>query len=76
MKRKPSAVTVRRMLNHEEMKRLREVKGWTQAQAAELVDMTQPMWARMETGERPDPKVSTVERIAKALGVTVNDLLM
>jgi transcriptional regulator with XRE-family HTH domain len=63
------------MLNHEEMRRLREDKGWTQSQAAELAGMTQPMWARMETGERPDPKVSTVERIAQALGVSVNNLL-
>jgi len=45
----------------------REVAGLTQAEVAARMATSQPAVARMEAGEI-DPKLSTVDRYAKALG--------
>ncbi len=45
----------------------RERQQLTQAEAAERAGMAQPNWARLESGERSDPQLSTAERIATAL---------
>jgi transcriptional regulator with XRE-family HTH domain len=37
----------------ERIKALREARGWSQREAAELVGMTERQWRRIETGEHP-----------------------
>ena len=48
--------------------KLREQRGLTQSDVASLMGTTQPVVARLEAGGR-DPRLSTVERYAAALGV-------
>lgn len=45
--------------------------GMTQAEVAKLAKMTQQMYQRIETGVRPDPRLSTAEKIAAALKTTI-----
>lgn len=54
--------------------RYREMHEWSQETLAAKAGISRPYLARLETG-RQDPRVSVVLRIARALGVTVNDLL-
>jgi putative transcriptional regulator len=56
------------------LKALREERGWSQATFAEKVGVSREYIARLETG-RHDPPLSTVEKLAKALGVRVGRLL-
>jgi putative transcriptional regulator len=55
----------------------REAAGLTQAQLASRVGVSREYVARLEgKGGRPqDMRLSVAARVAKALGVTVNDLL-
>jgi len=56
------------------IKRFREVKKLTQKQLGELVGESQPTVGGWEKG-RTSPGVEQLEKIAKALNVTVTDLL-
>jgi putative transcriptional regulator len=56
------------------LKRLRERRGLTQAQLAAQLDVHRVTIATWETG-RYRPSVDMLLRLAKALGVTVTDLL-
>ena len=53
---------------------LRKLKGWTQAQLAERLSLTQPIIARWENG-RATPNETNLARLAKALGVTPESIL-
>lgn len=55
------------MIGHE-LKRLRRTRGLTLRQVAELSGVTESILSKVENGKR-DPQMSTVERIADALGV-------
>jgi transcriptional regulator with XRE-family HTH domain len=46
---------------------MREQRGWTQAQLAELANLTQPAVARFEAGGTV-PTIPVLERLAHALG--------
>ena len=48
---------------------LRLSKGWSQAELARRAETSQPHIARLELG-KVDPQVSTVKKLAKALGVS------
>lgn len=50
--------------------------GKTQAEIAAAVGFAQPHYARIESGERPNPTLDTAVRIAKALGCLVEDLIV
>jgi len=50
--------------------RLRLEKGWSQAELAKRASTSQPYIARLELGN-VDPQVSTVIKIARALGMPV-----
>jgi len=52
----------------------REARGWTQAKLAEAIGTTQQTVQRWESGQT-DPKVSQIEAISGALGITVSFLL-
>jgi transcriptional regulator with XRE-family HTH domain len=56
------------------LKAIRERRGLTQEQLAEKSGVSRTYLARLETG-RQDPTLSTLEKLAKALGVKVGRLL-
>ncbi len=57
------------------VKRLREAKGLTQAELAEKAEISREYVALMESGVRANPTMDVLKRLAKALGVTVGELL-
>lgn len=56
------------------MKKIRESRGITTVELAEVVGVAQPMITRYENGSRI-PNVITALAIAKRLGVTVEQLV-
>ena len=56
------------------LKHIRQERKLTQEQLAERAGLTREYIARLETG-RYDPTLSTIEKLAKALRVKVNDLV-
>jgi transcriptional regulator with XRE-family HTH domain len=56
------------------IKRLREAKGLSQVVLAQRAKITREYVNRLEAG-RYDPTVGTLQRIARALGVPVTELL-
>ena len=54
---------------------LREARGWTQAELAKKVRVTQSYIAKLETGARTSVSLAVLHRLAKALGVPVTALL-
>jgi transcriptional regulator with XRE-family HTH domain len=57
----------------EELKRLRQAKGWTQEQLAVYAGSSQPTVNLVEAGKR-NPSAATLEKLARALEVEVVDL--
>jgi transcriptional regulator with XRE-family HTH domain len=55
------------------LRRLRESKGWTAYRLAKESDVSQITLARLEAGGR-DPQLSTLVKLADALGVTLDEL--
>ena len=53
---------------------LRQERGLTQEEAAELAEVDPRTLIRLESGERP-PYMPTVTKIAKAYGVSLEELL-
>lgn len=58
----------------ERIRRIRKEKGWTQAQFAEILSVSQQMIGQFENSKKP-PKLETIQKIAAALGVTAFDLM-
>ena len=56
------------------LKALRTQRGWTQPVLAKKAGVSAGYLARLETC-RHDPKLSTLVKLAKALGVPVTELL-
>jgi len=54
---------------------LREVKGLSQEKLARLADVANNTLIKMETGENKNPTLETLKRVAKALEVSVDDLI-
>jgi len=57
------------------VKRLREAKGLSQEKLARLADVANNTLIKMETGENKNPTLETLKRVAKALDVSVDDLI-
>jgi transcriptional regulator with XRE-family HTH domain len=57
----------------EEVKRLRQAKGWTQEQLAVYAGSSQPTVNLLEAGKR-NPSAATLDKLARALKVEVVDL--
>jgi transcriptional regulator with XRE-family HTH domain len=53
---------------------LREQRGLTHQEAAELADVSHPTLIRLESGERP-PYMPTVTKLARAYGVSLAELV-
>jgi transcriptional regulator with XRE-family HTH domain len=63
-------------VDFKEMKRRRKELGLTQAEAARRAGWATPqVWTNMENGQRKDPQVSTLMKVADVLGCKVDDLL-
>jgi len=57
------------------IKELREEKRMSQTDLAKLSEVTQSYVAMLETGEKLNPSLDVLKRLAKALKVPVTDLL-
>ena len=57
------------------VKRLREAKGLSQERLARLADVANNTLIKMETGENKNPTLETLRRVAKALDVSVDNLI-
>ena len=56
------------------LKRLRAERGWSQAALSKRTGLTKEYIARLELGQH-DPSLSTLTKLAKALKVTVAELV-
>jgi transcriptional regulator with XRE-family HTH domain len=56
------------------LKELRGAKGWTQEELAAKARVSRTHLARLETA-RMEPTLGVLEKLAKALGVKVGDLV-
>jgi transcriptional regulator with XRE-family HTH domain len=57
------------------LKKLRQKKGLTQEEVAMRAGVTKPYIAMLESGARKNPSLELVKKLAKALKVTVGELL-
>jgi transcriptional regulator with XRE-family HTH domain len=56
------------------VKRLREEKGYTQQQMAELINMHRSNYSKIESGQR-EISVDALDKIAKHFGLTIDQLV-
>ena len=57
------------------IKKLREAKGLSQEKLARLADVANNTLIKMESGENQNPTLDTLKKVAKAFGVSVDDLI-
>lgn len=57
------------------IKKLREAKGISQEKLARLADIANNTLIKMESGENKNPTLDTLKKVAKALVVSVDDLI-
>ena len=57
------------------IKRLRQEKELSQDKLSKLADLSLNTVVKLELDESPNQTIETIQKIAKALGVSVDDLL-
>ena len=57
------------------LRRLREERFISQRDLAKQAEVSPTTILHLETGENPNPRLSTVRKIAEALGVNPNELV-
>ena len=57
------------------IKRYRQDKGLSQDKLSKLADLSLNTVVKIELDESPNPTIETIQKIAKALAVSVDDLL-
>ena len=57
------------------IKRYRQDKGLSQDKLSKLADLSLNTVVKIELDESPNPTIETIQRIAKALEASVDDLL-
>ena len=57
------------------LRTLREEKGWTQEELAEKASVERSYLTKLETGDKVNPSLAVLKRLAKALRVGVEKLL-
>lgn len=57
------------------IKKLREAKGLSQEKLARLADVANNTLIKMESGENQNPTLETLKKVAKALEVSIEDLI-
>ncbi len=55
--------------------RLRKAAGWTQQDLAVAAGLNTSIVSQIEQGKNQDPRLKTLQALAKALGVTVDALV-
>jgi transcriptional regulator with XRE-family HTH domain len=60
---------------NENLKKLREKKGYSLERVARLADLSLNTIVKVENGVNKNPTIETLTRIAKALEVGVDDLI-
>lgn len=64
------------MVQSIKIKHLREKKGLSQERLARLADVSNNTVINIESGKQKNPTVDTISKIAKALGVSIEELLV
>src|SRR5262249_34858393 len=62
-------------MNKAKLTALRKQHRWSQTELAKRAGLSQQAIGHLEAGARDNPTADTLKRLAKALGVTVTDLL-
>jgi len=57
------------------IRRLRKAKGLSQDKLSRLADVSHATIIKIESGGIQSPTINTVQKIAKALGVSVDELI-
>jgi len=57
------------------LRKLRKAKGLSQEKLARLADVANNTIIKIEAGKNKNPTIGTVQKIAKALGVSIEDLI-
>lgn len=57
------------------IKKLREQKGISQDRLSKLADISSNTVAKLELDDSPNPTIETLQKIARALDVKVDDLI-
>jgi len=57
------------------IKRARQAKGWTQAELAKRAQVQQGYLSELELGQKTNPSMALLERLAGALGMSVSRLM-
>lgn len=57
------------------IRKLREKKGLSQEKLARLADVANNTIIKIESGENQNPTLETLQKIAKALDITIDDLV-
>ena len=57
------------------IERLRKAKGLSQEKLARLADVANNTLIKMESGENQNPTLDTLKKVAKALGVSIEELI-
>ena len=57
------------------IERLRKTKGLSQEKLARLADVANNTLIKMESGENQNPTLNSLKKVAKALVVSVDDLI-
>lgn len=57
------------------IKKLRQERGISQDRLSKLADLSLNTIVNIEAGNNPNPTIETLERIAKALSVSIDKLL-
>ncbi len=57
------------------LRKIREKKGLSQERLARLADVANNTVIKIEAGKNQNPTLDTLQKLSKALGVSVDDLL-
>lgn len=63
------------MIESSKIKRIREKLGLSQEKLARLADVSNNTIINIEAGKQQNPTVDTINKIAKALNVSIEDLI-
>jgi DNA-binding XRE family transcriptional regulator len=62
-------------INGAVLRKLRAGRGWTQEQLARRAKLSRDYVAALEAGHKDNPPAAALKRLARALGVSIADLL-
>lgn len=57
------------------LREIRKARGWTQQMLSEKSGVNRVLITRIETGSTAEPAISTLIKLANALGVTIDELV-